>query len=73
MTTDDNSEPIKSGTTIAAELIKAAADDSNVKQAGGELGKAALTITKAVNHALMPIAAVNFAFDKAKDYFGSST
>ena len=71
MSSEDNSDSIKSGTTIAAELIKAASDDPNIKEAGGGLGKTALTITKAVNHALMPIAAVNFAFDKAKEYFST--
>lgn len=71
MEDNEKSEMAKSGAAIAGELIKAAKDDPNVKKAGGELGKAALTISKAVNNALMPIAAVNFAFDKASEYFAN--
>ncbi len=65
-------EPIKAAkevVSITGELIKAAGDHPDVKQAGGELAKAALTVSKAINVCLLPIAAVNYAYDKAKDYF----
>lgn len=71
MSTESESSTASQSVAVIGELIKAAADDQNVKQAGGELGKAALTITKAVNNALMPLAAVNFAFEKAKVYFST--
>jgi len=54
---------------VVTDLMKAAGDNPDVKAAGTELGKAALTVAKAVNNALLPLAAVNFAFDKARKYF----
>lgn len=59
----------KTGIEIVGEVIRLAGDDPNVKEAGSELGKTALTVTKTINNALMPLAAVNFAFDKARHYF----
>ncbi|WP_127159674.1 DUF4393 domain-containing protein [Xanthomonas arboricola] len=59
----------KTGLEILGEVIKLAGNDANVKKAGGELGKTALTITRTVNNALLPLAAVNFAFEKARKYF----
>ena len=38
-------------------------------EAQQELGRSALTVTKAINNVLLPIAAVNFGFEKAKEYF----
>lgn len=58
-----------SGIALVGEIIKAAGDNPEVKEAGKNLGKTALTITKIINNALLPIAAVNFAFDKARVYF----
>jgi hypothetical protein len=59
----------KTGVEVLGEVIKIAGDDPNVKRAGGELGRTALTITRTINNALLPLAAVNFAFDKARKYF----
>jgi hypothetical protein len=59
----------KAGVEIIGEVIRLAGDDPQVKQAAGELGKTAVTITKTINNALLPLAAVNFAFDKARKYF----
>ena len=59
----------KTGVEILGEVVKIAGDDPNVKKAGGELGKTALTITRTINNALLPLAAVNFAFEKARRYF----
>ena len=66
------SNPIKTATEGAAlvgEILKAAGDNPKVKEAGANLGQTALTLTKTINNALLPIAAVNFAFDKARKYF----
>lgn len=57
------------GITLVSEIMKAAGDNPNVKEAGSNLGQTALTITKTINNVLLPLAAVNFAFDKARRYF----
>jgi hypothetical protein len=62
-------EDAKHGIEIVSEVIRLAGNDPNVKEAAGELGKTALTVTKTINNVLLPLAAVNFAFDKARRYF----
>jgi len=52
-----------------AELIKAAGESPKGKIAADNLGKSAVTITSTINNALLPLAAVNYAFDKARKYF----
>ncbi len=69
MPIDDSIKTAKDGIALVGEIIKAAGDNPDVKEAGGNLGKTALTITKTINNALLPLAAVNFAFDKARIYF----
>ena len=71
MTIDDSVRGAKDVVGIASELLKAAGNDPNVKAAGHQLGKAALTVARCINNALLPIAAVNFAFDKARGYFST--
>ena len=51
------------------ELIKASADNPNIKAAGGELGKAVLTVAQALNVVLLPIAAISYGYARARDYF----
>lgn len=68
----DNEEPIaqaQASIVLVGELIKAAGNDPQVKEAAGNLGKAAVTLSRTINNALLPLAAVNFAFDKARAYF----
>ncbi len=62
-------KPLKDAADLTGELIRLAGDNPDVKEAGKNLGKTALTITKTINNALLPLAAVNFAFDKARAYF----
>lgn len=69
MPIDESIKNAKDGIAILGEIIKVAGDNPNVKEAGGNLGETALTITKTINNALLPLAAVNFAFDKARKYF----
>ncbi|PKO65767.1 MAG: hypothetical protein CVU22_18305 [Betaproteobacteria bacterium HGW-Betaproteobacteria-16] len=67
-----NEEPLKTatdGVALVAEVIKAAGDSPQVKEAAGNLGQSAVTLTKAINNVLVPLAAINFAFDKARIYF----
>lgn len=66
---DDPIQSAKQGVALIGEIIKAAGDNPDVKEAGGNLGQTALTITKTINNVMLPLAAVNFAFDKARTYF----
>ena len=69
MEIDDSIKIATSGVALVGELIKAAGESPNVKEAGQNLGQTALTITKTINNVMLPLAAVNFAFDKARVYF----
>lgn len=65
-------EPVKGardGIALVGEIIKAAGDNPQVKEAGANLGQTALTLTKTINNALIPLAVLNFAIDKARVYF----
>ena len=66
---DDPLKTAKDGMVLVGEVIRAAGNDPHVKEAAGNLGQSAVTLTKAINNVLLPIAAVNFAFDKARQYF----
>jgi hypothetical protein len=57
---------------VVGELIKATRDNPDVKEAGRKLGQAANTVATTINNALLPLAAVNFAFDKARTYFAGT-
>jgi hypothetical protein len=59
----------REGVGIVGDLIKLAGEDPQVREAAKNLGQTAVTITKTINTALLPLAAVNFAFDKAREYF----
>lgn len=54
---------------ILGQVLKAAGDNDSVKQAGAEVGKSALTITRTINNVLLPLAALNHSLDKAREYF----
>lgn len=55
--------------TAVGELIRAAGDSKEAKQAGAEVGKVLVTVTKALNNVLLPLAALNNGFDRARAYF----
>lgn len=67
----DELKTARDGIAIVGEIIKAAGDNPQVKEAGANLGQTALTLTKAVNNCLLPLAMINFAFDKARAYFNT--
>ena len=69
MTTDDDLKEAKQ--KILSKVIDSASGNENIKSAGKEIGKTVLTITKAINTALLPLAAVNFGYEKARNYFAS--
>lgn len=67
-----NEDPInvaKNSISLVAEVLKTAGDNPQVKAAAGNLGQTAVTLTKTINNVLVPLAAINFAFDKAREYF----
>lgn len=66
---DDPIKTAQEGVSIVKEIIKVAGDDPKVKEAAGNLGQTAVTLARTINNALLPLAAVNFAFEKAKIYF----
>jgi hypothetical protein len=57
---------------LVSEIIKTAGDNPNVREAANNLGMTALTVTKTINNVLLPLAAINFAFDKARRYFSET-
>jgi hypothetical protein len=61
----------KGAVELIGEVIKAAADSPHVKEAADNLGQTAVTLTKTINNVLVPLAAINFAIDKARNYFQS--
>lgn len=69
MPDDDPIATAKEGISLVAEVIKAAGDSPQVKEAASNLGQTAVTLTKTINNVLVPLAAINFAFDKARAYF----
>lgn len=69
MSNDDPISVAKDSVSLVVEVIKAAGDNPQVKEAAGNLGQTAVTLTKTINNVLVPLAAINFAFDKARTYF----
>jgi hypothetical protein len=69
MPDNDPLKTAKDGVALVGEIIKAAGDNPNVKEAGNNLGQTAVTLTNLVNNVLLPIAMINFACDKARRYF----
>jgi hypothetical protein len=60
---------VKTGAEAIGALVQVAGDHPKIKEAGAELAQTALTVSKTVNTLLMPLAAINFAVDKARNYF----
>ncbi|MCI5190387.1 MAG: DUF4393 domain-containing protein [Candidatus Electrothrix sp. AS4_5] len=66
---NDHFKTARESVALVSEIIKTAGDNPNVKEAGNNLGQTAVTLTKLVNNALLPLAAVNFACEKSRIYF----
>lgn len=60
---------VKTAVGIVSDIIKIAGDQPDVKQAGANLGKTALTLTTTINNLMAPLVAFNFLCGKAKQYF----
>lgn len=69
MNDDEMIRDTKEAVSALGELVKLAGDNENAKKAADNIGKIAATVTGAVNNILLPLAAVNFAVDKARNYF----
>lgn len=54
---------------IVSELIKTAGNTPEAKEAAKNLGESAVILSKTIKNCLLPLAAVNYAFDKARVYF----
>ncbi len=63
MSTDETTK------AIVAEIVGEAKKDDNVIHAAKGLGKAVNTCVTFLNNALLPLAAINFGFEKARHYF----
>jgi hypothetical protein len=70
MSEDDPIKVAHDGVSLlVAEVINAARDNPHMKEVASNLGQTAVTLTKTINNVLVPLAAINFAFDKARAYF----
>jgi hypothetical protein len=54
---------------VVGAALNAVKDSPDIKEAGGNLAKAALTVSKTVNNLLLPLAALNYGVERAKAYF----
>lgn len=55
--------------SIVSDLIQTAGNTPEAKEAAKNLGESAVILSKTIKNCLLPLAAVNYAFDKAKFYF----
>jgi hypothetical protein len=66
---EEASQVTKRAISVVRDLIEVAGSNADTREAGQQLGKAALTIAQTINTCLLPLAAVNFAVEKARAYF----
>jgi len=71
MSNDDSVSNSAKSVEVAGEIIKAVSNNPDTKEAAHEIGKSLHTLTKTINNALLPLAAINFGFEKAKEYFST--
>lgn len=69
MSINDDVKAVGDGATALAKTIDIIKDNENAKQAADNLGQSLVTITETIKNALLPLAAVNYGFNKAKTYF----
>jgi hypothetical protein len=62
-------ENAKATLGIAGQLVGLAKESPELNEAGQKFASSALVVSKAVQNVLLPIAAVNYAFDKGRQYF----
>lgn len=64
-----SSQPLTATAQVAKDLMDLAKTDENTTVAARNVGESAVIISKTVKNCLLPLAAVNYAFDKARIYF----
>lgn len=62
-------ENAKAALGVAGQIVSLAKESPELNEAGQRFAASALVVSKAVENVLLPIAAVNFAFDKGREYF----
>ena len=67
MSVENDSESAR--TLVVKELLNAAKDSEDLKLAGKKMGRSLATIATTIENALIPLAALNFGIQKAKEYF----
>ena len=67
--TKETAETAKEAVGAVGAPIKAAERSEEARKAAKNLGEVALTVAKTVKLVLLPLAAVNYAYDRAKAYF----
>lgn len=65
----DPTQQAQNAASAMKTIVDLAADHPEFKQAGTNLAKSAKTITALVNNCLLPIAAVNYGFERGRRYF----
>lgn len=66
------SGPIEDGKNeTVGRIVAGAANNPDIKEAGRILGKSALTVAKTIEVCLLPLAALNFGVQKAREYFAN--
>jgi hypothetical protein len=60
---------VKDGVALVGEIIKAAGDNPNVKEAGNNLGQALVRVTNVIKNLSLILEPINFAGEKARIYF----
>ncbi|TRW98426.1 DUF4393 domain-containing protein [Paracoccus sp. M683] len=68
---DEGIEKVSRVTGAIGQMIQIAGDNPDTRKAGQSLARSAATVAQLVENTLLPIAAVNFGFKKAKEYFES--
>lgn len=71
---EDNEDILNDGkkaVSAVGDLIKAAGDTPESKEAAKNIGKTAVTLTKTLDNVLLPLSAFNWGVEKAKTYFNS--
>ncbi|OZI79930.1 DUF4393 domain-containing protein [Bordetella genomosp. 2] len=68
MTDDSNVANLTLG-KVASAVVQEAAQTAEIKAAGKNLARSSVIVTKTVENALLPLAAINYGIEKAKIYF----
>lgn len=71
MSTDNENSSAKAATVVIGKMMRLAGENPKARAAASELGQAALTVTKTISAALLPLAALNYGIERARIYFST--